>query len=252
MKTLINFLKLIFTGYLSAIGSIVSIIGLIVTFLSKEYAVIIALCSFVIFLIILLFRMFFVMKTFLLQKTLDGSHRFATYIRYSTEDGRHISYEIHKYVQCKSIIMNEHVHKFYWTGSKSPVITSELQEVGNLQKKEDAFDEIILRFRKPLAYNEFAIIHLKMDLDDTDKAAKPFLEIAVKEALQLINFRIELRHVDAYHSAKVSKKKIDSQIAKDELIKFIPFDKSAHSYEYIINNPMVGYKYKIDWAEHPE
>jgi hypothetical protein len=162
MKSLVAFTRNFFNGYLSFIASLASIIGLILTFCIREWAVVIALITFVIFLTLILIRFFIVVKTFLLSKTIDGFHRFATYIRYSTEDGCLISYEVHKFLQCKIIASSEHIHKYHWSGSKNPVINSDLQEIAEIRIVPDDYDEIVLRFKKPLTYNEFAVVHIKM------------------------------------------------------------------------------------------
>src|SRR5882724_7611082 len=120
--------KFFFSGEFNFIASISSIVGLLLVILTDLNAIIIALSCFVIFLLALLLKIYRVLKKFILQKTENGYHKFATYVRYSTEDGKHIVYELHKYLQCKTIIMDEHIHHFYWSGSADPNITSSLQQ----------------------------------------------------------------------------------------------------------------------------
>lgn len=251
MKQLAKIVSSFFSGYFSFIASAASIIGLIITFSSSKNAVIIALITFILFLSIILIRFLLLVSTFLLHKTEDGSHRFATYIRYSTEDGRFISYEVHKYLQCKTMLMDNHIHKYHWTGSSVPNITSDLQEISNTKKIDGDFDEVTLKFKKPLMYNDFCVVHIKMDIDDSSKKSQPFCETSVKEPVQLISFRIELRHLNISHNAKVTYRKTNAKFGEPFFIKSIPFDKSSHSYEHIIHNPDMGYTYTIDWAESP-
>jgi len=249
---LFKLLKIFSDGTFALIASISSVFGLLIVIFFDKVALIVALSCLVLFLLLILLRFYSVTKRFILQKTENGYHKFATYIRYSTTDGKHIAYELHKYLQCKKIIMDEYVHSFHWSGTKEPIISSDLQECTGFYKTPlGEFDRATFRFKKPLTYNDFTIIHIKMDIDDSDFASRPYCQQGVKEPLQLINFRVELLHKDNNPDAKILKRKISSgQIENTyENIGFVKFDTVSRSYEKSIFFPTVGYSYKIEWEK---
>lgn len=249
MKYLFKFLKFVFSTHFSLIASLASIVGLIIVFIQNRLSVYVALIAFILFLLIILIRLFFVFKTFLLQKTENGYHKFAIYVRYSTEDGSHISYELHKYIQCKSVIMNEHEHSFHWTGSKDPVISSHLQDyLRFIRTHEGEYDKAIFRFKRPLTYNDFCIVHIKMDLDDSDGKSKHFCDQSILEPVQLVSFRIELKHLDDAKDAKIMRRRLNTKLIQDyDTIGYIKFDPKSQSYEHNIFNPETGYSYMVNW-----
>ena len=244
-------LKYFFSGYFSLIASIASVLGLILSFISDKESDIIALIAFVFFLIIILFRIFYVTKQFMLNKTEKGEHRFATYVYYSTIDGLQICYEMHKYLQCKTFIINEHIHEFSWSGTKIPRVSSLRQDVVRIDKspnKED-YDKLILKFRKPLVYNDFSIVHIRMDIDDSDKGSNPYCGQRIEEELQLLSFRVELKHLALNHNAKIMRKKYKTTLEQGfQTIDTVAFDPMSRSYNYVVYQPEIGYKYKIDWS----
>ena len=248
MKLLFKAIRFLFSGYITFIASLASIAGLIIAILNKTYAVFIALGILILFLSIVLLKFFSVVNRFLLQKTENGFHKFANYVRYSTNDGKHISYVLQKYIQAKVLMINEHVHKFHWSGTCEPIITSSLQEfVAFNRTPKGEYDEVILRFKTPLTYNDFAIVHIKMELDDSDNKSEPYCEQAVKEPLQLLDFRIELRHLEQNPDAKILKKKLGAPFSEYEILGYVKFDINSRCYEHSEFNPHVGYSYRIEW-----
>jgi hypothetical protein len=249
MKLFLKVVNFFFSGYFNLIASLASIIGILVLLFKDKYAIIIALVSLVIFLIIILLRVFYLTQKFILQKTENGYHKFATYVRYSTEDGKHIVFELHKYLQCKSILMNEHEHNFYWTGTESPRISSSLQEFKEFVKMpKGQYDKAIFRFKTPLSYNDFAIVHIRMDLNDENQQSKPFCEQTINEPIQLINFRIELRHLANNGQAKFLRRRVGTPITQEyDILDYVAFDSHSRSYEYSKFNPDVGFCYRLEW-----
>jgi hypothetical protein len=249
MKLFLKATSFFFSGYFNLIASIASVLGLLIVLFSDKNDIIIALCSLILFLSLILIRFFAVTKTFILQKTEHGYHKFATYVRYSTDDGKHISYELHKYLQCKTIAMDEYSHEFYWSGTSEPIITSLLQTCVQFVKgPKGNYDKAILKFNKPLGYNEFAVVHVKMDIDDSDQKSLPFCEQAVKEVVQLINFRIELRHLEKHSDARILKRRMTAPVQSIyDHVAFSKFDPSSRTYEHTIFTPEVGYLYRIEW-----
>lgn len=251
MKLLWGGLKHFFSGYFSLIASIASILGLIIVFIPNKNQDIIALIAFIVFLLIILWRIFYVTKQFLLLKTEKGEHRFATYVNYSTIDGIHVCYELHKFLQCKTFIINEHIHEFSWSGTKMPVVTSMRQDIVRVEKstsKED-YDKLILKYRKPLIYNDFSVVHIKMDIDDSDRQSRPYCSQRIEEEIQLLSFRVELKNLTASHDAKIMRKKFKTNLEQEyQTIGFVPFDTHSRSYYHVEFQPEIGYAYKIDWS----
>ena len=58
-----------------------------------------------------------------------------------------------------------------------PRIFSNSQRIENIKHYSDAqqWDSAILRFKKPLTYNESTVVHIKTENDDHDGTAKPFI-----------------------------------------------------------------------------
>lgn len=195
MKDFVKLINYFFSNYLSALASIASIVGLCIAVFVKADTALIGLIFIVLFLLVILIRFFFLIRRFLLNKTENGYLKFATYVRYSTSDCKHISYELHKYLQCKRPIMSEYEHDFHWSGSQLPKISSDIQEHKDFIKTpEGQYDKAIFSFKKPLLYNDFTIIHIKMKLDDEDQQSQTYCEQTIKEPLQLLSFRIELKY----------------------------------------------------------
>lgn len=187
----------------------------------------------------------------MIQKTENGYYKFATYLNYSTKDGQHIVYELQKYLQCKTFMMDDHIHDFYWTGTNPPIVSSTLQEFKRVIKgaNKGDYDKVLLKFKTPLLYNDFSIVHIKMDLDDSDNSSKPFCSQKIIEKVQLISFRIELKHLENNQEARLERKKINTQLDQEyELVEYISFDQNSRSYSYNLFDPEVGYSYRIKWG----
>lgn len=246
---ILSALKRFFSGTFGLIASIASIIGLIIVFVPDENKAVIALSVFVIFLIIILFRIFFVVETLLSRSYEKGFYKFATYVRYCTNDGNHIAYDLYKYVQCKTISLSEYEHDFYWSGTRPPVISSKLQKfISIVQSPNGGMDKATFEFKTPLVYNDFGVIHIRMDLDDTDNRSQHYCEQTIKEEVHILNFRIELLHLANNADAKIMRKRLSAiQSRGYEVIGYVKFDTNSKSYEHLLFNPEMGYAYRIEW-----
>jgi hypothetical protein len=235
------------------ISGVASIVGLFIGYFKNEHQALIAISAFCLFLILILYKVFSTINKFVLQKTQDGSHRFASYIRYHTVDGDHIEYETHKYLQCKSLIMHTFTQNFKWTGTSFPKnITSEQQDVINIVRAEDKsnYDSVILKFREPLIYNEFTVIHVKMEMDDSDHVSRRLCSYKIEQPTQLLDFRVELKHLEENKDAEIKIRPFEkNKVAVDwEVIGWVKFDPKSRSYTKSIFNPKVGYHYVLDWS----
>jgi hypothetical protein len=187
-----NYLTRLFGNYFNLIAGSASIVGLFIVFLPNKNQAIIALCAFITFLLIILLRIFWLTEQFLKNKSENGYDKLATIVRYNSEGGRFITYEIQKYIQCKMLIMDKHIHEFYWSGSRLPKVESETMNFDSIKEGEDGYKKAILKFKTPLVYNGFFMVHIRMKMDDTDQRSKPYISMRVKEKTQLITFKVEL------------------------------------------------------------
>jgi hypothetical protein len=187
-----NYLTRLLGNYFNLIAGSASIVGLFIVFLPNKNQAIIALCAFITFLLIILLRIFWLTEQFLKNKSENGYDKLATIVRYNSEGGRFITYEIQKYIQCKMLIMDKHIHEFYWSGSRLPKVESETMNFDSIKEGEDGYKKAILKFKTPLVYNGFFMVHIRMKMDDTDQRSKPYISMRVKEKTQLITFKVEL------------------------------------------------------------
>lgn len=250
IKTTSKLLTYFFSKHFNAVASIASILSLLIVVFTQWLSAVVALSAFIVFLVIILFRFIYLFNSITLNKSKDGYFRLATYVNYSTVDGRQKTYELHKYLQCKSIIMEDHIHDFHWTGSTQPQITSLQQNVIGVTKGlQGQYDKVLLKFKNPLLYNDISLVHIKMSMDDSDNTSRPFCGQKVTDRIQLLSFRVELKHLGSYHNAKIMRKKLDTPLDQEyETIDNTEFDQYSRSYNYNLFSPEVGYAYKIDWS----
>lgn len=239
---------------IQALGGLASIIGLIVLIVKGDnVAAFIALGAIIFFISAVFTRVYLVTKRFLERRYNDEFRKIASFVEFRTEDGDHYVCEWFKQVQFKRIIGSEYNHGFYWSGSKPPDIESDLQNVNGVSKTpEGHYDKVYLKLRKPLLYDESEMIHVRMNLDDSDDAALPYLETKVDEPIKLVSWRVELRHKpDTFdEKALVKKKKVEAQVSPTyDLITSVPFNHDSKSYTYKLIDPEPGYYYKIEWEK---
>lgn len=222
------------------------------TFASDPLKANIALGAFLLFLVFLGWR---AQRTFnqVLDKTyLNGYETLSTFVRYSTSDGNKIQYETFRHIQNKVLVRDHMEHKFHWTGSKAPKITSCLQEIGEIQPVEDtAQSKVRINFKKPILFNEVEVVHLRMELDDSDHSSKTYVGLLVREPTKAITFKVELLHSkDKFNGtyAKILRNDIDRNKGNPpKEIESVQFDSVSKSFEYILPNPSPGYRYSLEW-----
>lgn len=142
-------------------------------------------------------------------------------------------------------------HGFKWTGSRPPRITSNLQRIG---MRSDGgvhdYDSVDLVFQRPLRYGDATVVHHAMEIDDSDGASAPHVEFRVNEPVQLIEWRVELRHVPrtCRKEARVTRRLIGSPFnARPEHVARVPFDPTTRGYEFHITRPEPGWFYCLEW-----
>jgi len=180
----------------------------------------------------------------------------ATYVRMATTDGSRYVYELFRHIQIKEPCKTSFQHDFQWSGSKDPKVTAHFHTCGPVFEAvtDDGRDtsRVNIKFARPRVYNEPEIVHLTMDIDDSDDVSQPFLAQKVDQPIQLLNFRIELLHAtNGYHQSKatVSRKRLDDNRAEFEEFDQATFHPLTRSYTYHMLNPEPGFAYKIHWEK---
>jgi hypothetical protein len=175
----------------------------------------------------------------------------STFARWATADGRNIVYEVFRNIQVKRPFIKQIDHQFAWTGTKPPTVKSDLQAIKLVSTEAGASS---LRFILPYVrvFNETEVLHCRMDLDDSDQCADPFLEQIVRNPIRFISFRVELLHVTPrYHreQAVLIKTKLDENGPLiSETVAKIKFDGITKSFEYNLTDPTPGYRYRLKWT----
>ncbi|MDP2805003.1 MAG: hypothetical protein Q8O24_03590 [Gallionellaceae bacterium] len=236
------------------VGSVLtSVTGVsLATFASDPLKANIALGAFLLFLIFLGWR---AQRTFdqVLGKTYPrGYETLSTFVRYSTSDGNNIQYETFRHIQNKVLVRDHMEHQFLWTGSKPPKITSCLQTIGDSQPVVGtAKSKVRVNFKKPILFNEVEVVHLRMEIDDSDHTSETYVGLLVREPTKAITFKVELLHVKQKYNgayAKVLRNDIDKNNGNPPLeIDSVKFDIVSKSFEYILANPTPGYRYSLEW-----
>ena len=212
----------------------------------------IALGAFLLFVVFLGWRAQLTFNQVLGKTYLNGYETLSTFVRYSTSDGKSIQYETFRHIQNKLLVRDHIEHKFRWTGSKAPKITSCLQTIGDTQPVEGtASSRVKVNFKKPILFNEVEVVHLLMELDDSDSVSEPHVGLLVHEPTKTITFKVELLHSkDKYDGtyAKILRNDLDKNKGNPAVeITTVKFDSVSKSFEYILPHPAPGYRYTLEW-----
>lgn len=241
----------LFSGKFAFFASLSSIFGLFLFFTASSTAVFIALTFFCLMLLIFTSYLIYALYKILDIRQMDHENR-STFVKYETTDGNTIVYETYKLIQVKKPVLTEMEYNFKWTGTHLPKVTSDLQEVINIVDEQDSskYDRALLKFKKPIYYNQNCVLHFKAELDDIDKLSAPYVETRVTSEVDIIHYRIILKNKSARfgQNAVLERRKINADVsASFEKIREIAFDKDIKSYEYHLLNPEIGYYYRIRW-----
>jgi len=236
---------------LGALGSILSVLLILFFFDDNESILIIALIYFCFVLSLFTGYMMYALSKILSVRNEDDHVNRSTNILYEAIEVHKINYEVHKLIQAKRPILSEFEFQFGWTGSEFPKISSDIQVIGPIVEENDSAksDKAILKFKKPLFYNETHVIHFKAEMNDADLKSLPLVANNVTRPIDLIHFRIVLRYKkpDFNGCATLTRRKIGSVREEFEPMKSIAFDKETKSFETRLLNPEVNYQYRISW-----
>ena len=246
-------MKTIFWKIFNIVAGCASIFGVMYLFLTDKEIGFLALGFFCFFLLGLLFAVWVAVFGMIKKENRDEYKKITSFTSYETSDGVHGVYEVFKVIQSKRAFLQQIDHHFKWSGSKMPVISSELQEIKHLTVfGTNQYDKAALLLRRPLKFNETATIHFKAVTDDLDNKAQPYLDYKVNTDINVIHFRVTLKNKDGHFSksAKLLKKPIDSVTPADyEQYGSVPFDQQSKSYQYCLSDPEIGFYYRLEWEK---
>lgn len=185
-----------------------------------------------------------------------GYKPIATFVRYSTTDGKNIIHETFRQIQVKRTYLSEIEHRYKWTGSKKPIITSHLQALGAESLDESTgFNIRKVIFERPKFCNDTEVVHLRSSLDDSDEKSDTHVSLLVDLPTTIVQFRIELLHcakpAHASMNAIVERKRGTVMRSEYERIAEVRFDMTSRSFEYLLKYPEPGYEYRIRWDRPP-
>lgn len=251
METLKDMFKLI-VNLLSKtfyfLAALASLVGFFVVFINDKDKIFWSFVFFNFLLLVLIGSSIYTILRLLNKSTSDFESK-SIFVRFKTLDGHNISYEVYKLIQCKRPILSEYNYSFKWSGTNQPKINSDLQTVIDVMdfNNPSNYDKAILKFEKPLIFNESCVIHFKADLDDADKQSGTYVSNRIIRPVDVIHYRILLRHKDDNPNAIIERKKIDAVTQDFNKVREVPFDKTSKSYEHPLLNPDLGYIYRISW-----
>lgn len=244
-------MKQTFLFRFNIIAGICSIASLLLLLFGHKTSAYIALGLFVLFLLSVILLLVYWIYQFVKKEYPEDYTRISAFSTYETTDGVKGIYERYRIIQSKRLVMTSTWFQFKWSGSKIPKLSSNLQTIeGSPVDGGKDYDKIKLVFKEPLRFNDTATIHFRAEVDDVDGAAGPYDCYKVETPIQLIHFRITLKHKpsDFNKPAKLQRCLINSPMHTNfETIEDVPFDKNSKSYQYDVNHPEVGYFYRILW-----
>lgn len=240
----------IFSKQFYFLASLASFISLFIVFFTDKHAVFIALSFFCLMLFVFTSSLIYTLFKIINTSDIDYESK-STFIKYETLDANFITYEIYKTIQTKKVIRTDFVYNFKWSGSIMPKITSDLQDVDLIFDNKDAskYDYALLKFKKPLYFNENEVIHFKATLDDTDKKSQTYISTRITQEIDIIHYRVILKYKPENYNinAQLQKRKIDAIDAKFITEKEIHFDNTSKSYEWHLLKPTIGFVYRLKW-----
>lgn len=250
-----TFLSMVFGSVWGVICQAASVIGLVVVFTGRTWAIYVALFFICLSLISFIIAfVYFISKRFG-TKYPEGFKRIASFCFYRTDDGVNITCTTKRIIQGKSLSLPEINHNFKWTGKTQPQISAGKHKVvANITTTgsgEYDFDIAKIRLSEPLLYDETAVINVASVVNDADGVSKPFLGTKVEYPTGHLVFNIFLGHKPSNfrEPATLQRKKLKCDLAEFETLAVIPFDSKHKMYYYEMDNPDIGYIYKIEWKK---
>lgn len=157
--------------------------------MSDKNATIIALITLCLCMLIVLIGIILAFDKMLRQNYGKEYRSISSFYVYQTDDGVKSTFETFRLIQCKRMFLSQIQYKFKWSGSLMPKIWSKSQIIENIVHHDDTqqWDSAILKFKKPLMYNESTVLHIKTENDDYDGTAKPYIYCRLESPIDIIN-----------------------------------------------------------------
>lgn len=176
----------------------------------------------------------------------------ATFVRYSTTDGKQVTHETFRQIQVKHAFLTKIPHRYRWSGTKPPKLSSSLQQIGTPgSDAASGFDVVEVRFQHPRYYNDTEIVHIRSVMDDTDEQSETQCSLLIENPIKVVQFRIELLHCQkpsfSGMKAHVERRLQTVRSGQFEPIESVPFDINTRSFEYLLASPEPGFEYRIRW-----
>lgn len=249
---------------LSIIGAICSIAGVVIMLFSNKDIAIIALVCVIIALLVVItciyiyFRQYLkqersYLDQFIAQEYPKEFLKLSFFTTYKQINNTRSEYDGYRIIQSKRPELKEVPWGIKWSGSKLPKVSSTLQGCNELvNPKTNNYDEVVLRLKKPLKYNETTELHLHAEMDDIDGTAQPYLEAKIESPDCVVHFRVILCNKGSDYNANANLKRMPIQSGCSplyETVETIPFNTITHSYEHVLNAPETGYYYRLEWEK---
>lgn len=249
-----HFLNTVIRPYFTSVASICSIIGLCIVVFSNKNATIIALVTLCLCMLVLLTGVLLAIDKLLHQNYGKDYKSISSFYVYQTDDGMKSTFETFRLIQCKRMFLSQIEYKFKWTGTLMPKIWSKSQLIENIVHHDDTqqWDSAVLKFKKPLMYNESTVVHIKTENDDYDGTAKPYIYCKLESPIDIMQFRVLLAYKPQGYSEKAvfERKLIGQQIDSDyEYIESVEFNCLYKQYYHVVVDPLPGYIYRLRWTK---
>lgn len=231
-----------------------SIAGLIVI-IFKQQAVAIVIACVCVFLVAILASVLITVYQ-LLKKENPEDEWLINFVfnNYLIIDDEHHEQDIYKIIQCKRPCLTSVWHKFKWSGTEDPKISSDLQTVGEIVKgAEDDYDKVKLTLKQPLYYNQMTTCHFHAELNDGDRKSGPFLQYKIATPLSMVLFKVTLKNKSDDFDKHAVMERVpisnDGVNIPPKVLKEVPFDKTTKSYTYPLMEPEPGFFYQLRWEK---
>lgn len=241
------------SGFASFIVALLGVIGVSAANLFEDaYKSHIALLIFALTCVVVLLYAVWTLRQWQKTQYPKGYVPVATFLRYTTTDGKQIVYETFRQIQVKHAFLSRIENRYSWTGSKPPVVTSSLQKISAARKDAvTGWDVVDVIFAYPRFYNDTEIVHIRSTLDDSDEKSQTFCSLIMEYPSKLAQFRIELLHcgkaAHAGMTAFIERRLATSTTGVFEQVDTVKFNITSRSFEYLLANPDPGFTYRIRW-----
>lgn len=246
-----SFLKRIWKWVVSG-ATFASILGVVLFFLNDTCATRVALVFVCGLMLIVGGYSIYILHSVLGKHYPKEYDMIASFAEFKSEDGVLSSYDTFRVIQCKRTFLDKVRYNFKWSGTKLPQVTSAYQTVTPIVSPHNPqeWDYVDLVLKKPLVYNECAVLHFHTDNDNSDKKAGPYICLKVDTPIPFIHFRALLAYKDSSYRkpARFERKRYNSNVDTDwEVIQSVEFDVDYKIYTCMQEHPNPGYYYRLKW-----